>query len=371
MRTFYVSLIVLLFFVPVLSFSAEEFPVTKTLEPYVQSGDMAGFVTIIASHNTVLQVNAIGYKNLETKEPMTPDTIFWVASQSKPIAAVAVMILVDEGKLSLDEPFTTYLPEFKEIRVLQTKNEKQTVLVPPTKIPTLRQLLSHTSGMDWGAPLHRKFGFDILSYDEEATLFPTIPFIAEPGVKAHYSNMGINTAAMIVERISEKPYFEFLQERLFKPLGMKDTTFWPDLKRLATCYQWKSNEKKLAVKINERFSHPLDNPQRHPDAAAGLYSTAEDILKFYQMLLGKGMFQNQRILSEESVTEIIKKQTGNINSQYGLGMAILANGFGHGGTFGTNTIAKPAIDRILVYMTQEHALPKGTPAREAFTNLVK
>ena len=353
------------------SASSAEYPVKETLEPHVQNGDMAGFVTIIASKDAVLQVDVIGYRDLETKDPMTLNTVFWAASQSKPIAGAAVMILVDEGKLSLDEPFTAYLPEFKDVRVLQTQDEKQTVLVPLEKIPTLRQLLSHTSGMDWGAPLHRKFGFDVLSLAEEATVFPTVPFVAQPGVKSHYSNMGINTAAMIVERVSGKPYFEFLQERLFKPLGMNDTTFWPDLNRLATCYWRKENEKKLAVKLNDRFSHPLDDPRRHPDAAAGLYSTAEDMLRFYQMLLNKGTVQGKRILSEASVAEITKKQTGDIESSYGLGMAILTDGYGHGGTFGTSTVVRTDIDRILVYMTQEHGLPQGTPAREAFMNLAK
>ncbi|MDR1268642.1 MAG: beta-lactamase family protein, partial [Planctomycetaceae bacterium] len=313
------SVVVFFLFSPVL---AEEFVVKSVLQPYIDNGDIAGIVTAIASKDAILQIDTLGYQDIETQKPMQTDTLFWVASQSKPITAAAVMILVDAGKLNLDEPLTTYLPEFVAARVLLVKEEKQTVLVPWEHPPTLRQLLSHTSGMDWGGAIHRKFGFDILSYAEEAVLFPTIPFVSQPGTKSLYSNMGINTAAMIVERVSGQHYADFLQQRLFAPLGMVNTTFIPDLNRLAKPYRFDKTVKKLVETENTRFSHPLDNPNRQPDAAAGLFSTAGDIANFYRMLLGEGSFEGKQILSEQSVREITQKQTGELPQQYGLGMDI-------------------------------------------------
>jgi CubicO group peptidase (beta-lactamase class C family) len=354
-----------------LSVFGEEFDVKSILQPYIDKGEMAGFVTIIASTDEILQRDALGYQDIETKKPMQADTLFWVASQSKPITAAAVMILVDEGQVTLDEPITTYVPEFAEARVLQSKDDKQTVLVAWEHPPTLRQLLSHTSGMDWGGAIHRKFGFDILSYKEEAVLFPTIPFVSQPGTKSLYSNMGINTAAMIVERISGQPYSDFLRQRLFEPLEMTNTTFLPNLNRLAKPYRFDKKTNKLIETENTRFSHPLDNPNRQPDAAAGLFSTAGDIANFYRMLLGNGIFNGKRILSENSVQEITKKQTGNLPQQYGLGMEIHKDGFGHGGTFGTVTKGRLLKKRILVYMTQEQQLPQAQEARESFFKLLQ
>ncbi|MDR2754890.1 MAG: beta-lactamase family protein [Planctomycetaceae bacterium] len=362
----FLSVIFVLYF-PVV---AEEFAVKSVLQPYIDNGEMAGFVTAIASKDEILQLDTLGYQDRETKKPMQTDTLFWVASQSKPITATAVMILADDGKLNLDEPITTYLPEFSELRVLLIKNETQTILVPCEHPPTLRQLLSHTSGMDWGGQIHRKFGFDILSFAQEATLFPTIPFVSQPGTKSLYSNMGINTAAMIVERISGQPYAVFLQQRLFEPLEMTNTTFIPDLNRLAKPYRFDKSTKKIVETENTRFSHPLDNRNRQPDAAAGLFSTAKDIVNFYRMLLGGGVFEDRRILSENSVREITSKQTGVLPQQYGLGMEIYKDGFGHGGTFGTMTKTRTTKNRILVYMTQEQQLPKAIEARETFFKLL-
>lgn len=349
--------------------AAQDFPIKAALQPLVDNGDMAGMVTIIADKDKILQLDTIGYRNLETKTPMSADTLFWIASQSKPMTAAAVMMLVDDGKLSLDEPITTYIPEFKNIRVISKKDDNETVLIPLDKPVTLRLLLSHTSGMDWGAPLHRKFGFDILPYSKERYLFPEVPFIKQPGIEYNYSNMGINTAAMIVETVSGKPYFEFLKERLFEPLGMKDTSFWPELARTATAYGYDKEKNSLKVVRNDdRFTHPLDNREtRFPDAAAGLYSTASDLVRFYQMLLSSGVYNGKRILSEKSVAEMTRRQTPEtIKNSYGLGLAVTDRGYSHGGSFGTVTEVFTKRGLIYLYLTQSHGLPKFKDSESAF-----
>jgi CubicO group peptidase (beta-lactamase class C family) len=365
MKHFFYCFAVVLF--PVFSVFADDYPVKKVLQPFVDNGSMAGMVTIIADKDKILQLDLVGYRDIETKTPMTEDTLFWIASQSKPITAAAVMILVDEGKLALDEPVTTYIPEFKNVRVLSKKEENETVLVPPDKPITLRLLLSHTSGMDWGAPVHRKFSFDILPYSMERFIFPEVPFLNQPGVKFNYSNMGINSAAMIVETVSGMPYFDFLQKRIFEPLGMKDTTFWTDLSRTATAYGYNNKTQTLeVVKNTDRFTHPLDNRERRfPDAAAGLYSTAADLIRFYQMLLGNGVFEGKRILSETSVAEMTKRQTPESEkASYGLGLAVTNRGYSHGGTYGTVTEVFTKRGLIYLYMTQSHGRP-SVPAKEA------
>ena len=161
-RLIAVCIIFLLHFAVV---AADRFPVAETLEPYIRNGELPGVVTIIADKDSVLQVDAIGYADIEAERPMKSDTVFWIASQTKPVTAVAVMILVDERKLSLTKPITTYLPELANLKVVAekdaTKNEdSRMVLVPVDKPITLAMLLSHTAGFEFLTPFQSTHAID-------------------------------------------------------------------------------------------------------------------------------------------------------------------------------------------------------------------
>ncbi len=353
---------------------AQDAPVKEMLQGYVDSGDIPGAVTVIATKDKVLQIDCAGYADVETKRPMTPDTVFWMASQTKPVTAVAVMMLVDEGKVSLDEPATKYLPELETLRVSVAKGPNYELLVAPDKPITLRMLLSHTAGTVFVSPMQEKFGIDSLSTPKALISYAMTPLISQPGTKYHYSNVGINIAATVVERVSGVPFEQFLEKRLFEPLGMTETTFWPteeQMKRLAKAYSHDKETKKL-VEIKIHFmTYPFsDRINRFPEGGGGLFSTPNDWVKFYQMLAGKGEFQGKRIVSEKAVEEMSRKQTSDLPEQYGLGVNLVRHGdqvgFGHGGSHGTNSLLNVTTGRIGQYFIQQAGLQKSDEAQGKF-----
>ncbi len=355
---------------------AEEFPVKEALQPFVDGGEVPGMVTVVADREKVIQMDAVGMANAETGVPMATDTFFWIASQTKPFTGVAVMMLVEEGKLSLDEPITAYLPELAALRVRAESDAEKTVLVAPNKPITLRHLLSHTAGMAWITPIHSRFGtIDCMPLDQMVVACAMTPLDTQPGTKYAYSNMGIEIAAAAVQRMSGMPFEEFLQRRILDPLEMKDTTFWPSeeqLKRHALVYRWDGEQKKLLPMNTPQMTYPLeDRVRRYPAAAGGLYSTPQDLVKFYQMLLGEGEFAGKRLLKPESVREIAKKQTGDLPDSYGLGSVSGGDFFGHGGMCGTDSMVDVNRDRVFMFIVQEFGCPKAGEAKAAFFNTVR
>ena len=357
------------FFLFPLVASAAQFPVAEALEPYVKSNELPGMVTMIATKDAVLQVDTIGSADLETKRPMRADTVFWIASQTKPITAVAVMILVDEGKLSLTEPMTTYLPELKDLRVVAEKDDNRTVLVPVDKPITLTMLLAHTAGFEFVTPFQSKHKIDSLPMSQYVTTALMTPLKAQPGTTYIYSNIGINLAGAIVERVAEMPFEEFLAKRLFGPLGMTETTFFPDadqLRRLATTYSLDRGDGKLVPSRTAYLTFPLDSKNRYAEPGGGLFSTPNDLVKFYQMLQGNGEFNGRRILSEAAVKEIQTKQTGSLDAPYGLGVRIHKDAYGHGGALGTDSVINTSNGRVLLYFIQHQGLNKSEEAKRKF-----
>src|SRR5262249_20987255 len=161
---------------------------------------------------------------VDAKQPMTKDSLFWIASMSKPVTGVAVMILVDEGKVNLDDPVEKYLPEFKGIMVVAERETDKLVLKKPAKPLAVPHILHHTSGPAHLAPLETPTR-DRWPLEARVRSYPMSPLMFEPETKYAYSNQGINTAGRIVEVVSGRSFEDFLNERLFQPLGMKDTTF--------------------------------------------------------------------------------------------------------------------------------------------------
>jgi CubicO group peptidase (beta-lactamase class C family) len=348
--------------------SAQNIPVKELLQPYIDSGDLPGVVTVIATKDKILQLDAVGFADIETKRPMTSDTLFWMASQTKLVTAVAVMMLVEEGKLSLDEPVTTYLPELKDLRVIAEQDEKRTVLVSPDKSITLRMLLSHTAGMIFITPFQRKFGIDSLSISKALNTFVMTPLAHQPGTKYLYSNIGIDVAATAVEQVSGMPFETFLEKRLFEPLGMKETTFFPtaeQVQRLAKPYRLDNETKKLTETKIFFLTYPVENQTiRFPEGGGGLFSTPTEWIRLYQMLAGEGTFDGKKILSQKSVLEIRTKQTGELPNNYGLGVNVSDHVFGHGGSHGTDSKLDVNSGRIVQYFIQQENLPKAGESQQ-------
>ena len=353
---------------------AESFPVKAAVEPFVGENGVAGAVTVVADKDKVLQLDVFGYANLEDNVPMSGDTPIWIASQSKPITAVAVMMLVEEGKLDLDKPITDYLPELAELRVGVKQEDGNTLLVPLTSPITLRLLLSHKSGMVWVPSLQQKHRIDVLPFSKAITTCVMTPLKSQPGTEHSYSNMGINIAATAVEQVTEMPFEDFLQKRLFAPLGMQATTFWPtseQMKKLAIIYRRDKESGRLVPVPNSQLTYPLEDRKiRYPEAAGGLFSTPNDLVKFYQMLLGKGEYHGVRLLKPESVAAIAEKQLG-FPHDYGLGFRTKGGVFGHAGAAGTDSLVDTNLDLTYLWFVQEQGIPEAGKAKEAFFTVVR
>jgi CubicO group peptidase (beta-lactamase class C family) len=372
MNKIFVALLFLVTF-PLLAF-AEPYPVKETLEPYIKNNEIAGIVAIVADRDRILQMEQLGFRNIEKQEPMTGDTMFWIASQTKPFTAVAAMILVDRGKLSLTEPVTTYIPELAEMRVIAEKNDQHTLLVPLDPPLTIAHLLSHTGGLRSDSPNHRRHGLETLPLRHTITAAMLTPLENQPGKNYQYSNFGMDLAAAIIERVANEPFERLLQNNVFNPLEMKDTTFWPSEEqqnRMALVYQLDKETNKLTPR-NLGLHYPFhDRTQRFAEAGGGLFSTPNDLVKFYQMLLRGGEFNGKRIIKEESVREIATKHTGSLPQDYGLGMNTKNGVFGHAGAAGTESVVNPHVDRVFLYFMQEFQLPKAEEAKIKFVRMAK
>jgi CubicO group peptidase (beta-lactamase class C family) len=302
--------------------------------------------------------------------------MFWIASQSKPITATALMMLVEEGKVKLDDPVEKYLPEFKGQMVLAEQDENHRLLKKPVHPITVRNILSHTSGLPFSSPLETPT-LDLYPLEARVRSYAMAPLQFEPDSKYQYANAGINTARRIIEVVSRMPYVEFLDKRLFEPLGMKDTTFWPNdeqVSRLAHSYKPGANNTGLEAINVGQLRYPLtDRAHRLPMPAGGLFSTAADVARFCRMILRGGELDGKRYLSEASVKEMTSKQTGALPDGYGLGWSTGGAGpdwFGHGGAYSTNMTIDAKRGLIFIWMVQHAGYPgDGGKAQDAFKNV--
>jgi CubicO group peptidase (beta-lactamase class C family) len=326
--------------------------IEEALQPFVDSHSLAGAVTLVADKDKILALDAVGFADIAQKKPMTTDAIFWIASQSKPITGTALMILVDDGKVKLDDPVEKYIPEFKDIMVGASKGGE--LRKPKTPI-TVRHILSHTSGMRFSSAKESPT-LDGLTLADCVKSYVETPLMTDPGTKYAYSNAGINTAGRIIEIVSGMPYEEFLDKKIFVPLGMKDTTFWPNDEqemRVAKSYKPTADKKDLEeVKVGQ-LKYPLnDRKGRHPMPAGGLFSTATDVGIFCQMMLNGGTFKGKKIVSEDAVKQLTSKQTGDlVKDNYGLGWSA-GSTFGHGGAHATNMSVDTKRGLVFVWMVQ-------------------
>jgi CubicO group peptidase (beta-lactamase class C family) len=363
--------------------------VPEKLQAFVDKGEISGAVALVATKGRVLHLSAVGKSDLESGRAMKTDDIFWIASMSKPVTAVAVAMLVDDGKLSFDDPVEKYLPEFHDMQVAGDRSAPSRAPVRAARPITVRDLITHTSGLG-----------EYRATDPHWTLAQMSQALAreplhfQPGSRWSYSSAGIDTAGRVVEVAAGVPYAEFLQKRLFDPLGMRDTTFWisPSQKeRYAQTYIWNTNSGRLQpTPIDYMYGGAVTDPGRPPLGGTGLFSTAEDVTKFYQMMLNGGVWNGRRILKPETVAQMTRKQTGDLSARpgmpWGLGFCVVedptrmqANAtlspgtFGHGGAFGTQSWADPTRGVIYVMMIERDKLkptPDDSDMRRAYQQAV-
>jgi CubicO group peptidase (beta-lactamase class C family) len=339
------------------------------MKSFVDRGRAAGIVTLVAHRGQIANLSAVGYQDTESHAPMKTDTIFQIASMTKPITAVGIMILVEDGLLAITDPVQKHLPSFAGIQLL-TKSEEgdlQEVRKPARPI-TIRDLMTHTSGMGSGYPEPIKDLFD----KRDRTLagavetFPQRHLEFEPGTRWSYSNMGIATLGRIIEVVSGKSYEEFLSERIFRPLGMNDSHFFvPEEKhnRIAAIYRYDGRTLARADVDLLRIG------AKYPSPEAGLYSTAPDLFRFYQMMLGGRAFTAQPILSKASVELMTEVHTGDLRAGFspgvgfGLGWSVVRNvegmfrlnsigTYGHGGLYHTYGFIDPRKELIGIILMQ-------------------
>lgn len=357
---------------------------TTALQPFIDNGEVPGLIAVVGNPDGIIAQSVLGSANVELKQPMRANSLFRIASMTKPIVALGIMILQDEGKLSVDDDVAKHLPEFAGLQLAEQK-EGKTELRAPTRPIRIRDLLTHTSGMPGGYPGELKnLYFDRAHTLAEATAVAAKqPLQFEPGTKWAYCNSGIDALGRIIEVKSGKSYEEFLNERIFKPLKMVDTTPFPSedqLQRLAGLYDRKEGRLIFA-------SYVLLGPvkgAKHPIPAGGLYSTAADLARLYQMMLHGGELDGQRILSAEAVKQMTTLQTGEIKTGFTDGMgwgfgwqftrepqgvhAMMSKGtYGHGGAFGTQGWIDPEKKIFVILLIQRTGLQNAdaSPMRKA------
>ncbi len=289
--------------------SAQDHPhspaIQSAIASFVEQGDLPGAVTIVVSHDRVLHAEAQGLASQETKQPMQLDSIFWIASMSKPVTAAAVMLLQQEGKLQLSDPISKYLPEMSALKLDDGT---------PAVI-TIEQCLSHTSGME---DLPPEQAYRPATLKEVTELYAKGRVLFPPGSQWRYCQSSINTAARIVEVVSGQTFDQFLQARIFAPLGMADTGFYltdKQAQRLVTAYK-KDGDKLIPVGIRLLYDKPATNRDHFPAGNGGLFSTALDYSRFCQMLLGKGERDGVRILTPESIAKMSSVVTGELKTGF-------------------------------------------------------
>lgn len=357
--------------------------VGAAMQEMIAKKEIAGAVTVVVSKDQVLHLESTGFADVATGRAMTPDTVFWIASMTKPVTGVAVLMLQDEGKLHASDPVAKYLPEFAALK---------TPAGAPANL-TITQILTHTSGLGEAAPAGAQ---QARTLADLVPLWLAAPMQYAPGEKWKYTQSGINAAARIVEVVSGQSFDAFLQQRLFDPLGMKDTTFYPNeaqQSRRATGYA-KHKETGELEPVPPRDGYE-GTRARPPLGNGGLYSTPRDYARFCQMLLAGGTLEGRRYLSPEAMKFLSTPQTGDLptgffqadaygqrgkNYGWGLGTCVLREPhegvpamlspgtFGHGGAWGTQAWIDPLKGVAYVLMVQRANFPNSdaSDVRRAF-----
>ena len=344
--------------------------IADALQPFVDSHSLAGAVTLVATRDQILDVTTVGFADVAARKPMRPDGVFWIASATKPITGTALMMLVDEGRVSVNDPVTKYLPAFANPMVIAEQSKQQIRLRRVTEPICIRHLLTHTSGLPFSSALETPT-MDGHPLRTTVQSYAMLPLQSKPGTQYLYSNAGINIAARILEIVSGQSYESFIAARLFEPLGMTETTFWPNpaqIRRLANAYRPDAAKTGLEKTTIGQLRYPLNDRSRYPMPAGGLFSTAHDLARFGQMILNHGTFAGRRYLSKAAIAQMTRKQTGpKISNSYGFGWGTGKGWCGHGGALSNNFVVDWQHGLVLVFMVQHAGWPgNGGQSFETF-----
>ncbi|HMB79272.1 MAG TPA: serine hydrolase domain-containing protein, partial [Vicinamibacterales bacterium] len=325
-------------------FSSESLKELDTaMQGIVDKKQLAGVVTLLARHGKVVQHKAYGVQDLDSKAPMQLDTIVRIYSMTKPIAGAAMMMLYEEGKWQPGDPIAKHIPEFANLKVFSGVDASgQPILVAPNHPPTMGELMSHNAGFTYGlfgnSPVDKMYQadnpLDAPSLQAFIDKVATKPLLYQPGEKWVYS-VSVDIQGYLIQKLSGKTFPDFLRDRIFTPLGMKDTGFLvPEAKlsRVATIYGWDQARGALAGQPRDPGISTMPGL---PSGGGGLYSTAADYLRFAQMILNGGELNGKRLLKSTSVammrTNVLNDQT--LNSKSGIGPVHLQPGLGFGYDF--------------------------------------
>ena len=321
--------------------------IADALAPWVEKGELPGAVSILYKDG-VQETACIGYADVEAKRAISLDDVYMQCSQTKGFCGVTIAILVEEGKLNLDDPVSKYLPEFGVLWVQESESIGVRRLVKAKNVLTVRMVMNHTGGFPFELPNGQAMGgwSRRMPLRSVAATAASQPILFEPGTQVKYSNVGIDIGAAVVEKITGKRWEDFLKERVLDPLGMKDSGFWPTDSQLdgkMELYTVKAGAPAKWQKEAAWMQRPYNDDRVFSSAGAGLWTTAADQYKFYKMLMNLGVGDNgARILKEETVKDILAKSTRPKGmGGYSLGLSAPEEDgedqwFGHGGAWGTN-----------------------------------
>lgn len=360
--------------------------IDKVLQEYVDKQQVAGSVAIVVKSGKIVYYKAFGLDDRDTKTPMKKDAIFRIASQTKAITSAAVMILFEEGKFLLDDPISKYIPSFKNPQIIDKFNEKDSSYTtrPAKNEITIRQLLTHTSGIGYpsigskeAVAIYAKndipSGIGVPNYKlaEVITKLGKLPLVHEPGERWTYG-LSVDVLGYLVEVLSGKSLNDFFKERIFEPLGMKDTYFYlPENKKDRLVKLYTQDKEGKTIKAENRPGFNNDYPKENGTfyaGGAGLTSTAYDYAIFLQSFINGGQYNGKRILSPATVHLMTQNQIGELNTgrnKFGLGFSITTEreaaripvsvgNFDWGGIFGTTYWADPKDKIVALLMTQKY-----------------
>ncbi len=359
------------------------------LQGVVDASDLSGVVAMVWRKGEIVRLDAVGKRDIANNLPMQRDTLFRIASMSKPVTSVATMMLMEEGKLALEDPIAKWLPEFETMRVLKSPTGALDDTLPSPRAITVEDLLTHRAGLAYGftssgpiAKAHEEALGSPLDVpytpDDWLRRLASLPLTYAPGTQLHYSH-ATDVLGFLVGRVAGVDFREFLMQRLFGPLGMKDTDFHvPPSKRSrqAVLYQRDATSGKLSP-----FAMPsYDDPPAFTGGGGGLISCLDDYLAFARMMLNKGELDGRRYLKRETVEAMCANRLTEAQRQvpflglpfwtgmgFGLGVSVVvdaqkhewmgaaSNGsFGWPGAFGTWWQADPEKEMILLFLIQDY-----------------
>ena len=339
------------------------------LKPFVDNGQLPGAISVFYQDGKQ-EVACVGYADVAKKRPITLDDVYMQCSQTKGFCGVTIAILVEEGKISLDDPVSKYIPEFGTLWIEKSNKDGVRTLVKAKNALTVRMVMNHTGGFPFELPnFHSMGGWSRrMPLRSVALVAASQPILFEPGTRQQYSNVGIDIGAAVVERVTGKRWEDFLKERVFLPLGMKDSGFWPtkeQLEKKVEMYTCRKGKPATWTEHDKSMQRPYSDDRVFPSAGAGLWTTARDQLKFYKMLMNLGVGENgARILKEETVKSILAVSTRPQGlGGYSLGLsAPVKDGenewFGHGGAWGTNCMVNWHKKQLKLWTVQLRGGPR-------------